>query len=864
MNNSAYITESKKTDQAVLIVDKVGVLGEKLALELSKDFFVVFLTRRPLSQKNNQISQVLFKGKIPKAPQNLYSKIFLVDDGEAITRESASSFLARAIETNAEFYFLGGLRNTDVEETGDIAKSYDKAKVLVFGDLFDKEFLFDRSSSITKFLIQAKNEGKIKVPGDGLALSYPITLEDTVKLIIKATSLNTPQKIILLFYKDPITDISLANIFQKIDPDIKVDFASNENKQKIYIPVESNYALSKYDIKKALEEVGIKREDELIIIDKEKRKIHPMARRSLGLLMLIFLFLVLLPFITTEAYLFLGEMQINNAKNIAERGDFENALEKANNSKTFFEMARKTSAPLSKEVNFIGLSDQAKSIREKIDSGENLSLASSQILKGVIVIRNVYSGNSTNPKDDLETGVNSLSEAYSLIQKSELQGKMPGNINREFGDILPLISLLSNSSGVLPKILGFDSEKTYLILFQNNQQIRPGGGVVEAVGVLSINAGKIDKFQVLNTKDLDEKLNTHVEPPFAVRRYLHASNFYLKDSSSDPNFVNDAINAASIYKLETGTEVDGVIGINLNFIKDLITNLGSVKVDGVGEVNSKNIYSISQKADDKFMQQLVNSVGKKFFQNTKKQYFSNSRVVGQALARKEILFALKDQDIQSIFSAEGLSSDLVDNRTQTQNQIKDYFGISEEDFSEKGINNFISRSVSKEVVIGNSGKVSSVATVAFSNSNPEIIYRNYFELILPEGSRIEEVSVGGRKVDTIPAVTDFLTYEKKGFVAPKKLEIEEREEANKSVFGFLIVISPQSVETIKITYSIPFRISTGSPAKYSLLINKQPGVEPYPFDLTFSLPKNTSVLPVSSYSGEILKDQELNFILTQN
>ena len=106
MKKPALRSENKTPDTAVLIVDKIGVIGEELANEFSKDYYVVFLSSRIPKKINDKINFIKFKGKIPKVPQNKFSKIFLVDDGASITKESSFSFIEEAKKLNSKFLFF--------------------------------------------------------------------------------------------------------------------------------------------------------------------------------------------------------------------------------------------------------------------------------------------------------------------------------------------------------------------------------------------------------------------------------------------------------------------------------------------------------------------------------------------------------------------------------------------------------------------------------------------------------------------------------------------------------------------------------------------------------------------------------------
>jgi hypothetical protein len=175
--------------QPILIVDRIGVIGEELARQLCQDFLIVLLSPNPTLTKNERIIHVPFKKRIPQAPDNRYSKIFIVDDGHSVTRQSALSLIEKARQSDSPFFFIGSLRNVDIVHADQIATSYSNSNVLIFGDLFDKNIFFDQEASINKFILQARKTGKIEVDRNGLSLSFPITFTDTIKLIIKASYL---------------------------------------------------------------------------------------------------------------------------------------------------------------------------------------------------------------------------------------------------------------------------------------------------------------------------------------------------------------------------------------------------------------------------------------------------------------------------------------------------------------------------------------------------------------------------------------------------------------------------------------------------------------------------------------------------
>jgi len=67
------------------------------------------------------------------------------------------------------------------------------------------------------------------------------------------------------------------------------------------------------------------------------------------------------------------------------------------------------------------------------------------------------------------------------------------------------------------------------------------------------------------------------------------------------------------------------------------------------------------------------------------------------------------------------------------------------------------------------------------------LHKNYIQLILPLGSkRFRKFRLIGREVDTIPILTDFLTYE--GCVPSGSFEIEERKGLKQTRLFWVLIV----------------------------------------------------------------------------
>src|SRR3989344_4137881 len=106
--------------------------------------------------------------------------------------------------------------------------------------------------------------------------------------------------------------------------------------------------------------------------------------------------------------------------------------------------------------------------------------------------------------------------------------------------------------------------RTYLILFQNSLELRPGGGFIGSFGILKIKDGAILHFSVHDTGNFDGRIPSTVEPPYPMRETLRINSWKLRDSNYSPDFHENAKWAETFYQLgqcHPGSRVPGRAGI---------------------------------------------------------------------------------------------------------------------------------------------------------------------------------------------------------------------------------------------------------------------------------------------------------------
>src|SRR3989344_1662095 len=144
-------------------------------------------------------------------------------------------------------------------------------------------------------------------------------------------------------------------------------------------------------------------------------------------------------------------------------------------------------------------------------------------------------------------------------------------------DTRTLRKKISKINTLLPglgKIIGIGEQRVYLILLQNDTELRPTGGFIQTVGLLTLKNGQIIDLKTFDTYSLDGQLKGYVEPPSDLKKYLGESGWYLRDSNWDPDFSLSAQRAEWFLEKEIGRKVDGVISINTTSLKHFIGILG--------------------------------------------------------------------------------------------------------------------------------------------------------------------------------------------------------------------------------------------------------------------------------------------------
>lgn len=860
--NGFIVSEEKSPALLVLIVDKLGVFGSSLVEKIHTDITTVVVTAKNDTSNDHKLV-VPYAKTIPEIPEGNYSHIFFVWDGNSETLHVLEPLLQKAAADAAVFLFITDYHFYTESLHAFIHKHYAKASIVLTGDIFGNERYV---SLVTVFFHAAREEGIIRLESIGLGHIYPVYFDDVVEVLLRVGFGKDQGKLFFSCQRHGMTELSLAHTLQKIEPFIKIDF-TKEEKPSTSLPDGEYLFLPTYEVVKKLQNAfsdfvaGKKGKQgkggfffSPIAIQREKSTTRQRKKHWVGILFLLCL-LLLSPILLALTYAGIGTGVFLSATSSAKNGNFSQAVSFSKTSQNVFSLAKAVDHIAAKELQLLFLGNLGNMLVSGIDAGSTLSQITTESFTAMQNFTRVVNGKSLSPQADFLLAINGIKSALVILEETKNTFPLGGTSLQTIAQVIqPYASILD----VSPSLFGFPSKKTYLVLFQNNMELRPGGGFIGSYGLVTVDNGRITDFTPHDVYEADGQLKGHVEPPYVIRRFIPQQHWYLRDSNFDIDFAQNGANAAFFLKQETGQAVDGVIGIDLSFVQSLIRAIGPVYVPEYNEtVTDANFFLLTESHAEKlsfagstqkkeFLQALFTAMKTKLADAHGISFQALLPIV-QAAAQKDIVFGFADPLIQDVFTVNRLSSTLWDGRQTADTIFNDITGINEANIGVNKANYFVTRSVSQTIQISREGNISGVISLTYKNASqpgvwPGGDYKNYLRVIVPSGAKLSSITFDGVSQQIVPAVTDASVYEAKGFVVPKGLEVDNNVESGKQVFGFVVTIPSQKIMKIDIGYTLSQKMDITKPTfTYNGWLFKQPGVDAYPYEFSLTAPSNFSI-----------------------
>ena len=447
-------------------------------------------------------------------------------------------------------------------------------------------------------------------------------------------------------------------------------------------------------------------------------------------------------------------------------------------------------------------------------------------------------------------------------------------------DALTLVRVAPTALGV-----GQAGPQTYLLLMQNEDELRPTGGFITAVGSVVVHNGELLNIQIESVELVDDRSKPYPSPPWQLKEYMLSGILVLRDSNWFTNFPTTARMAEYLYSYSRAHSVDGVIAIDQHVVVELLAALGPVHVEGVvTEINSVNVLEYMRSAKERrtpagvvgvwdrkqFIGRLAKPIIEKIL-NTRDSSLAKTMI--RLLDERHILLQFDDPDLTNFLARHRWDGAL------RPPQGGDFLMAVDSNLGFNKSNVVVESALAYEVDLTSPADPRAHLDVSHTNRASGDVsceprpprqgaeadypinecYWTYLRIYTPEGTALL-----GSTPHAIPALATMA-----GAVIPARTDdLGDENIPGVQVFGTFAVIRQGETLNTGFDFGLPPSVlhqngENGAWA-YTLTIQKQPGTLAVPLTLRIRLPKDASLLS-SSWPPDLTTDVlEYRFELSQD
>ncbi len=185
---------------------------------------------------------------------------------------------------------------------------------------------------------------------------------------------------------------------------------------------------------------------------------------------------------------------------------------------------------------------------------------------------------------DVEPVVSTSIDAIDALPKPHIRKlkDIMGKFEAPMKSAKEVLGNINEIAPLLPQMLGGDGARTYILVAQQNAELRSTGGLGGSVGTLSINNGAISMgdFEAGSAVNGDAALRGEVtseeEALFTDRMAVRVT-----DTNFNPDFPRVAHFVKAMWEAKTNQHVDGVVFIDPVFLQYFLALTGGVDSEGI-------------------------------------------------------------------------------------------------------------------------------------------------------------------------------------------------------------------------------------------------------------------------------------------
>lgn len=375
-------------------------------------------------------------------------------------------------------------------------------------------------------------------------------------------------------------------------------------------------------------------------------------------------------------------------------------------------------------------------------------------------------------------------------------------------------------------------DKKILILFENNNELRPTGGFMGTFGAAKLRDGKILQLNISSIYDLDGQLKEKITPPYPI---LNVNpTWYLRDSNWFADFPQSARKISLFYEKEGGETPDLIFAMTPSLIVDSLKITGPIAMPRYGITLDENnfielIQAVSTQSDNsptnnpkQVLADFVPIFLQKLQDLPKDDWQSFLMALQNNLQEKHILAYARDAKLQQQFDEFNWAGSI-------KPSDRDYLSIVSANLNGTKTDLSIEQTQNLTTTIDLNGDIIDELVITRSNkwpNLPNLTNQSFVRILVPENSVLvanqgfDRLNLDRVKNPNYNTDSDVANWEQNS-VQDLTSGTFIGKEAGKTFFANWLTVAPGETKTVKLTYRLPFKLLATD--RFSLLLQKQPG-----------------------------------------
>ena len=418
-----------------------------------------------------------------------------------------------------------------------------------------------------------------------------------------------------------------------------------------------------------------------------------------------------------------------------------------------------------------------------------------------------------------------------------------------------------NYSDFLLKFVGDSGAKTYLVLLQNNDELRATGGFPGTYALITFDKGYLKKIFIDDVYQIDGGIRENIIPPIPLQHIT--ANWGMRDANWFADFPTSAKKIEEFYKLDNSEgdgQIDGVLTITPDIIAKMLGVIGPIDMPEYGMKLDQNNFldqiqnEVEYKADKSKPKKIITDLEPKFFdklsQQDKDHWLEIFKIILEAVQQKHILAYFNNPELEGVAVKNNFGGEI-------KQSPADYMQVVFTNVKGSKTDAVTDNSLSLKIAADNTAKAVHTLTIDRTHNGGGLKYgfynrdnSAYIRVYVPKGSVLENIK--GQSATDFQPLVDYGSLDFKKDSDLNLLEegtthpfsgVDVYQESDRTVFGFWLITKPHEKKIVSLSYYTPD--SAADASNYKLFWQKQSGTGADPINFSFKLPYDTRVLKQS-------------------